>query len=123
MPTVFVSVIVLFGTILPTVSFFRLLALQAILASISFMSCSMLDIGFAGMFSNLYMCILLQHAHHSPTSNLYITASSARGAKFQGLKQALINVPEFEAVEIDDVSTADFTDAFKGMSTSSSLVW
>ncbi|KAF5338175.1 hypothetical protein D9758_014719 [Tetrapyrgos nigripes] len=43
----------------------------------------------------------------------YRVRGSARGSKLQGLKHALADVPEFEAFEIDDVSSADFTDAFK----------
>ncbi|KAK7447382.1 hypothetical protein VKT23_014092 [Stygiomarasmius scandens] len=45
----------------------------------------------------------------------YRVRGSARGAKLQGLKRALSNVVNFEATEIDDVSTANFADAFQGV--------
>ncbi|THU97836.1 NAD(P)-binding protein, partial [Dendrothele bispora CBS 962.96] len=45
----------------------------------------------------------------------YLVRGSARGSKFEGLKNALARFPNFEAVEIQDVSTADFSDAFKGV--------
>ncbi|THU85450.1 NAD(P)-binding protein [Dendrothele bispora CBS 962.96] len=45
----------------------------------------------------------------------YLVRGSARGSKFEGLKKALTRFPNFEAVEIQNVSTADFSDVFKGV--------
>ncbi|KAF7298794.1 Epimerase domain-containing protein [Mycena indigotica] len=45
----------------------------------------------------------------------YPVRGSARGRKFALLKEAFASYQQFEAVEIDDIATADYTEVFKGV--------
>ncbi|KAF7298757.1 Epimerase domain-containing protein [Mycena indigotica] len=45
----------------------------------------------------------------------YAVRASARGAKVPLLQQAFAQYPQFEAVEIADLRTADYTEAFQGV--------
>ncbi|KAF5372591.1 hypothetical protein D9758_005160 [Tetrapyrgos nigripes] len=45
----------------------------------------------------------------------YPVRGSARGKKVESLKKALSNYPQFEAVEIADIASGDYSDNFKGV--------
>ncbi|KAF5365213.1 hypothetical protein D9758_005447 [Tetrapyrgos nigripes] len=45
----------------------------------------------------------------------YPVRGSARGKKVESLKRALSNYPQFEAVEIADIASGDYSEIFKGV--------
>jgi hypothetical protein len=58
--------------------------------------------------------VSLYHISWNVPDALMHCISSARGKKVETLKEALSDYPQFEAVEIADVASGDYSEIFKG---------